>query len=35
MGFLTNAQERQKLCTDEYQTTMAQSVVASIVRSLG
>lgn len=34
MGFLTNDQERQKLCSDEYQDMLAGTIASGIVRTL-
>lgn len=34
MGFLTNEQERKKLCTEEYQQMLADTIASSIVRML-
>lgn len=34
MGFITNAQECEKLCSDAYQDLMVKSIVASIIRTL-
>ena len=34
MGFLTNEAERQKLCTDEYQQMLAETITSSIIEYL-
>lgn len=34
MGFLTNEQERKKLCTEEYQQMLADTIASGIVRML-